>query len=69
MRVYLDRNHYLFSDNYISYTSSKLFLDLEKQNTFACGTIRSNRGQFPDEFKNAKLSSGESIYINLPFNT
>ena len=47
----------------------KLFLDLEKQNTFPCGTIRSNCGQFPDEFKNAKLSSGESIYINSPFNT
>ena len=42
---------------------------LEKQNTFACGAIRSNRGQFLDELKNAKLSRGESIYINLPLNT
>ena len=66
MRVYLDWNHYLFVDNY--YTSPKVFLDLEKQNTFACGTIRSNRGQFPDELKNAKLSRGESIYINSPLN-
>ena len=42
---------------------------LEKQNTLACGAIRSNRGQFLDELKNAKLSRGESIYINLPLNT
>ena len=53
MRVYLYRNHYLFVDNYC--TSPKLFLGLEKQNTSACGTIRSNRGQFPDQFNNAKL--------------
>ena len=66
MRVYLDRNHYLFVDNY--YTFAKLFPNLEKQNTFACGTIRSNRGQLPDEFKKAKLSRGESIYINSPLN-
>ena len=66
IRVYLDRNHYLFVCNY--YTPPKLFLDLEKQNTLACGTMRSNRGQFPDEFKNAKLSRGESIYINSPLN-
>ena len=66
MRVYLDRNHYLFVDNY--YTFAKLFPNLEKQNTFACGTIRSNRGQLPDEFKNAKLSRDESIYINSPLN-
>ena len=46
MRVYLNWNHCLFVGNY--YTSPKLFLDLEKQNTFTCDTIRSNCGQFPD---------------------
>ena len=67
MRIYLDQNHYLFVDNY--YTYLKLFLDLEKQNTFTCGKIQSIWGQFPDEFKNAKLSRGECIYINSPLNT
>ena len=62
MRVYLDRNHSaLFVYNY--YTSPKLFLDLEKQNIFAYGTIQSNRGQFPDDFKKAKLSRGG--FVNL----
>ena len=60
IRVYLDQNHYLFVDNYD--TSPKLFLDLEKQNTFVCGLIQSNRGQFPDEFKNAKLSRAQFTF-------
>ena len=34
-----------------------------------CGTIQSNHGQFPDEFKNAKLSRGECIYIKSSLNT
>ena len=52
MRVYLDQNHYLSTlIRNVSY--------LEKQNTFASGTIRSNYGQFLDEFKNATLSRGE----------
>ena len=57
----------LFVDNY--HTHLKLFLGLEKQNTFKCGRIESNHGPFPDQFKNAKLSTGECIYLNSPLDT
>ena len=67
MRVYLDQN-LLFICWHLLHLS-ETFSYLKKQNTFASGTIRSNCGQFPDKFKNAKLSRGKCIYLNSPLNT
>ena len=37
--------------------------DLEDANTYACNTIRVNRGQCPDNFKLAKLDKGSSLFV------
>ena len=58
---YLGKSYHVFFDNF--YTSFKLVKDLEEQQTFACGTIRKNRGQFPDSFITAKLALGSSLFI------
>ena len=58
---YLDKGYQIFFDNF--YTSLTLVKDLLSRNTFAYGTIRINRGEFPDTFKNAKLKPGNEIYI------
>ena len=43
------RNHHVFMDNYFS--SVKLFLDLAREGTYGCGTLRSNRIGFPADLK------------------
>ena len=43
----------------------KLVKDLLSRNTFACSTIRTNRGEFPDNFKNAKLKPGNAVYMKV----
>ena len=48
-------------DNF--HTGLKLVADLNAWNTFACGTIRSNRGKFPNDFQSKKLEKGQSMYI------
>ena len=47
------------------YTSLRLVQDLEKRNVCTCGTIRADRGRFPDDFKQKKLSRGESLFISI----
>ena len=37
--------------------------DLADQKTYSCGTIRSNRGMFPDDFIRAKLPKGDSLFL------
>ena len=49
MEKYLDKGYHLYFDNF--YTSLKLVKDLEKRKTYACGTVRVNRGEFPSYFK------------------
>ena len=44
-----NKHHHIFFDNY--FTSFDLLLDLLRNNTYGCGTIRSNRIGFPSEFK------------------
>ncbi|XP_057314098.1 piggyBac transposable element-derived protein 4-like isoform X1 [Hydractinia symbiolongicarpus] len=61
MENYLDRNYHLFIDNF--YTSLNLIKSLKDRQTYACGTIRTNRGEFPKRFKEGKLDIGKSMYI------
>ena len=41
METFLDKDYYVFMDNY--YISLGLFEELERKETLACGTVRSNR--------------------------
>jgi len=41
----------------------KLVKDLLSRNIFSCGTIHINRGEFPNNFKNAELKPGNAVYI------
>ena len=60
---YLDKAHHLYVDNF--YTSLNLVKSLKDRQTYVCGTIRVNRGEFPKNFKDAKLEVGNSIYIEM----
>ena len=67
MKNFVNRNHHLYVDNF--YALRKLLLDMKKDNTFCCGTIRLNCGSFPANFKAAKLVYGESICLKSSVNT
>ena len=45
MDGYINKNHHSYVDNF--YTPPKLLLDLEAKTTFYCGTVKMDRGQFP----------------------
>ena len=57
-----EKHHQLFFDNYFSLIS--LLAKLLSQETFACGTIRTNRKKFPSEINKEakKFSCGESVF-------
>jgi len=59
---YLNKNHHVYQDNY--FTSIPLLKDIAEKGTCCCGTIRSDRGKFPDDFKKAKLERGQSIFLS-----
>ena len=70
LRVVLDlisscfeRRHPLYFDNL--YTSTKLLLESEKHNSFTCGSVSNNRGQFPTKFKD-NIEVSESVFIRSP---
>ena len=48
MDRYLEKNHVVVMDNY--FTSVPLFVELLSRSTYACGTVRSNRKYFPEQF-------------------
>ena len=48
MQPYLDKGFSAFMDNH--YTSVALFEELEERKTLACGTVRSNRVNWPERF-------------------
>ncbi|XP_068122164.1 piggyBac transposable element-derived protein 4-like [Hyperolius riggenbachi] len=54
----LNKGYNLYLDNY--YTSIPLFKHLARENTPACGTIRSNRKGFPQSLVNKRLKPDES---------
>ena len=59
LELYLGKGHRVFTDNY--YSSPKLFADLFKKNTYATGTVRQSRKQFPETLKGQhnKLDVGQ----------
>ena len=53
--------HHLYLDNFFG--SIKLLHDLQKQNIYACATVRVNRKGLPGEIKKTwKTSKGEKYY-------
>ena len=62
-RDLVNGNHHLYFDNFFS--SYKLMKDLLEDNIYANATTRSNRKDFPQELKEAKLSRGESLAVQL----
>ena len=57
---YLDKDHRIHFDNF--YSTVKLMH--ENRPTYACGTIRSDRGRFLASFKE-KLERGESKFLRI----
>ena len=56
--LFLKKRRHVFFDNF--FTSTKLMDDLLAQDTYACGTVRSNRKDLPPCAKN-KLRQGEKV--------
>ena len=50
-------------DNF--YTSLNLIKCLKDRETYACGTIRVNRGEFPKNFKDTTLEVDKTFYIEM----
>lgn len=63
-RPFLKMHRYAFFDNF--FTSTKLMEDLLAQDTYRCGTLRSNRKDLPACAKN-KLKQGEKVSGKLVF--
>ena len=61
MRLKLDKSYHLYMDNF--YTNLSLFRALLDRQTYACGTITVNRGEFPQWLKTEKLNAGDETYI------
>ncbi|XP_070573837.1 piggyBac transposable element-derived protein 4-like [Ptychodera flava] len=57
-RMYHNMGHILFYDNFFS--SVSLALDLQKQGTLCCSTVRTNRLGFPEDLRNVKLRDNAS---------
>jgi hypothetical protein len=61
LKDYLDKGFHLYVDNF--YTSFRLVADLAIHQTFACGTIRADRGKFPNEFRKGSIAKESSKFI------
>lgn len=60
LQRYLDKNYHVYYDNF--YSTTKLFQDLEERDTYACGTVRKDRGSFPKEFQE-NIPSGSMKFV------
>ncbi|MCG7879142.1 MAG: transposase [Candidatus Thiodiazotropha taylori] len=57
----LHGGHHVYMDNY--YTSPELFDELSIRETYACGTVRKNRKEFPEALKvKQRMLQGDSIF-------
>lgn len=57
----LSKGHNIYMDNY--YTSPELFTELDLLDTYACGTVRTNRCGVPKVFGEVKkLKHGETVF-------
>lgn len=54
---YLDNHRHFYFDNF--FTLADLMQDLESRGTYTCGTVRTNRRDYPADLKRAKLVRGE----------
>lgn len=63
METFFNKNHNLFIDNF--YTSLNLAKSLLDKDTYVCGTISTNRGEFPKSYVDEKLIRGKSIYLKM----
>ena len=54
---YLDNQRHFFFDNF--FTSAELMRDLDSRDTYACGTVRTNRRDVPADLKRQKLVVGK----------
>lgn len=61
LRDYLGKGYKVYFDNF--YTSFKLVDDLQKRQTYACGTLRKGRAEFSNEYKSEILKVGELHYL------
>lgn len=61
MDGFLNKGYILYADNF--YNSVPLTKTLTGQNTYLCGTLRSNRKDNPKEVVNQKLLRGELSYL------
>ena len=63
VQSYLKKGHIIYTDNF--YSSPQLFEDLQKEGTYASGTVRTNRKHFPDFLKpqpGDKLDRGSHMF-------
>ncbi|XP_062614645.1 piggyBac transposable element-derived protein 4-like [Saccostrea cucullata] len=57
----LSKGHHVYMDNY--YTSPELYEELDLLDTYACGTLRSNRKNVPKIFSSLrKMKQGEGVF-------
>ena len=55
---FFDKNHHLYLDHFY------LTVKLEQRSICACGTMKSDRGRFPEDFK-GNLQQGESRFLRV----
>ena len=56
----LDKGHIIYLDNY--YNSPDLAMELDRHDTYICGTVRVNRQGMPRAFPQVKLDKNEAIF-------
>ena len=61
-RPLVGKFHHVFMDNF--FTSPALFTDLFQDRIYACGTVRSNMRDFPQDLKGKRMLKNRYAHIN-----